>query len=279
MPRPNRHFAASAKRLVEPQATKHKRRDGRKLNQGHERRKRQLVGSVRARHLTYRHREPTHKEPKPPKERLKDGKQWSALRGSHGQSSLAGDSGSAYAVVGLLTQQVHPQLASEVRLLALLEHNVIRPGKPVDNAFAESFNSRIRDEFLNQHSFRSFAHARNLGADWREDYNTMRPHTSLVAVPSRNHFRQSVLESSAPLTRSAPCCRRRGGPELPYQRNGASGYGSVPPRNTDASATGAAGFRDVGRRVRAVLKQVSRARRNMNSQHSWRGCWLEVVIE
>ena len=60
-----------------------------------------------------------------------------------------------------------------------IEHHFIRPGKPVENAFAESFNSRIRDEFLNQHCFRSLRHVRDLGADWREDYNAMRPHTSL----------------------------------------------------------------------------------------------------
>ena len=60
-----------------------------------------------------------------------------------------------------------------------IEHHFIRPGKPVENAFAESFNSRIRDEFLNQHCFFSVVHARNLGADWREDYNAVRPHTSL----------------------------------------------------------------------------------------------------
>ncbi len=60
-----------------------------------------------------------------------------------------------------------------------IEHHFIRPGKPVENAFAESFNSRVRDELLNQHCFRSVRHARDLLADWRADYNAIRPHTAL----------------------------------------------------------------------------------------------------
>lgn len=60
-----------------------------------------------------------------------------------------------------------------------IEHHFIQPGKPQENAFAESLNSRIRDELLNQHCFSSIRHARDLGADWREDYNAIRPHTSL----------------------------------------------------------------------------------------------------
>ena len=59
-----------------------------------------------------------------------------------------------------------------------IEHHFIRPGKPVENAFAESLNGRIRDEFLNQHCFRSIRHARDLGADWLDDYNRVRPHSA-----------------------------------------------------------------------------------------------------
>ena len=60
-----------------------------------------------------------------------------------------------------------------------IEHHFIRPGKPVENAFAESFNGRIRDEFLNQHCFSSVRHAQDLSVDWLTDYNTFRPHTAL----------------------------------------------------------------------------------------------------
>ncbi len=60
-----------------------------------------------------------------------------------------------------------------------IEHHFIRPGKPVENAFAESFNGRVRDEMLNQHCFTSVRHAQDLLDDWRADYNAVRPHTSL----------------------------------------------------------------------------------------------------
>ena len=55
----------------------------------------------------------------------------------------------------------------------------IRPGKPIENAYAESFNGRVREECLNQHWFESVEHARELCEEWREDYNTIRPHSSL----------------------------------------------------------------------------------------------------
>jgi putative transposase len=55
----------------------------------------------------------------------------------------------------------------------------IRPGKPVENAFIESFNGRLRDECLNSHVFTSVAEAQVVLDAWREDYNLVRPHSSL----------------------------------------------------------------------------------------------------
>ena len=49
-----------------------------------------------------------------------------------------------------------------------IEHHPIRPGKPVENAYAESFNSRVRDALLNQHCFTSVRHVQDV-----------RPHTAL----------------------------------------------------------------------------------------------------
>jgi putative transposase len=54
-----------------------------------------------------------------------------------------------------------------------------RPGKPTDNAFAESFNGRFRDECLDQHWFASLEEARQTIEAWRVDYNTERPHRAL----------------------------------------------------------------------------------------------------
>jgi putative transposase len=55
----------------------------------------------------------------------------------------------------------------------------IRPGKPVENAFIESFNGRLRDECLNVHQFASIEDARTKIEAWRVDYNQRRPHSSL----------------------------------------------------------------------------------------------------
>ena len=55
----------------------------------------------------------------------------------------------------------------------------IRPGKPVENAYIESFNGRFRDECLNENQFVSLQDARVRIESWRMDYNTERPHGSL----------------------------------------------------------------------------------------------------
>src|SRR5690349_14614457 len=55
----------------------------------------------------------------------------------------------------------------------------IRPGKPNENAYIESFNGKFRDECLNEHWFISLAHARDIIEAWRIEYNTERPHSSL----------------------------------------------------------------------------------------------------
>ena len=52
-------------------------------------------------------------------------------------------------------------------------------GKPQQNPFAESFNGKLRDEFLNETVFSSLAEARVLLAEWRRDYNQQRPHSRL----------------------------------------------------------------------------------------------------
>ena len=61
----------------------------------------------------------------------------------------------------------------------------IQPGKPVQNAFVESFNSRLRDECLNEHVFTTLAEAREIIEAWRYDYNWRRPHSSLGARTPR----------------------------------------------------------------------------------------------
>jgi transposase InsO family protein len=64
-----------------------------------------------------------------------------------------------------------------------VELRFIQPGKPVQNAYIESFNSRLRDECLSQHWFASLSHMRSVLDSWRQDYNHHRGHSSLGYVP------------------------------------------------------------------------------------------------
>ena len=60
-----------------------------------------------------------------------------------------------------------------------VDWHYIAPGKPIQNAFIESFNGRLRDELLNETLFSSLAHARSALSNWRIDYNDHRPHSGL----------------------------------------------------------------------------------------------------
>ena len=60
-----------------------------------------------------------------------------------------------------------------------VEWHYIAPGKPIRNGFVESFNGRLRDECLNEHLFDTLKQAREIIEEWRIDYNTNRPHSSL----------------------------------------------------------------------------------------------------
>ena len=55
----------------------------------------------------------------------------------------------------------------------------IEPGSPWENPFVESFHSRVRDELLDVEEFSGLAEAKVVIADWRQDYNERRPHSSL----------------------------------------------------------------------------------------------------
>ncbi|MGV4794766.1 IS3 family transposase [Rhizobium sp. F40D2] len=60
-----------------------------------------------------------------------------------------------------------------------VEWHYIAPGKPMQNGYVESFNGRMRDELLNESLFFGLDHARSAIAEWAEDYNNFRPHSSL----------------------------------------------------------------------------------------------------
>ena len=60
-----------------------------------------------------------------------------------------------------------------------LQWHTIQPGRPMENGYVESFNGRFRDECLNENWFRDLADAREKIAQWKQDYNEKRPHSSL----------------------------------------------------------------------------------------------------
>lgn len=76
-----------------------------------------------------------------------------------------------------------PELTSRAVLIwaaqQQIEWHYIAPGKPQQNGFTESLNDKIRTECLNEHWFCNLDEARRIVEDWRQDYNGVRPHSSL----------------------------------------------------------------------------------------------------
>ena len=82
--------------------------------------------------------------------------------------------------------------------------NFIEPGKPVQNAFVESFNGRFRDECLNEHWFLHLADARRIIEAWRIDYNRNRPHSALGYATPEDFASSHQGHAPGEMTTSAP---------------------------------------------------------------------------
>jgi transposase InsO family protein len=67
----------------------------------------------------------------------------------------------------------------------------IDPGKPNQNAYVESFNGRLRDEYLIEHWFTSLDHARGVIDTWKREYNDGRPKRSLGGLTSTEYAKQT----------------------------------------------------------------------------------------
>jgi putative transposase len=85
----------------------------------------------------------------------------------------------------------------------------IRPGRPVENGFIESFNGRLRDECLNTHLFWSLEDAHAKLAEWREDYNHRRLHGVLANLPPAAFAarRAEVFYKSGKQPKPGSCCQ------------------------------------------------------------------------
>jgi len=93
-----------------------------------------------------------------------------------------------------------------------LETLYIEPGSPWENGYAESFHSRVRDEFLATEEFESLMAARRLTQSWREDYNHHRPHSSLGYVAPAD-FATRCAASTSETTSATPQ------PSPPFQQH------------------------------------------------------------
>ncbi|MFT4002975.1 MAG: IS3 family transposase, partial [Rhizobium sp.] len=84
---------------------------------------------------------------------------------------------------GMIVSDNGTELTSNAILSWSRDHKVewhyIAPGKPMQNGYVESFNGRMRDELLNESLFFGLDHARSAIAEWADDYNHFRPHSSL----------------------------------------------------------------------------------------------------
>jgi putative transposase len=76
-----------------------------------------------------------------------------------------------------------------------VEWHFIEPGKPIENAYIESFNARFRDECLNENWFTSLPDARQKIEEWRKDYNQRRPHSALGYRTSEEFAQASAAQS------------------------------------------------------------------------------------
>jgi len=81
----------------------------------------------------------------------------------------------------------------------------IKPGKPIQNAFIESFNGRLRHECLNQHYFETLQEAKKIIEDWRMEYNTFRPHGSLNGLTPEDFKTVWKQQQKKPETELTSC--------------------------------------------------------------------------
>ena len=96
-----------------------------------------------------------------------------------------------------------PENIAGVMLQWAIDHHVelhfIDPGKPAQNAWIESFNGRVRDEFLNANAFWTLAEMREAAEIWLADYNEVRPHSSLGYLTPKEFVEALTIEPTPQL--------------------------------------------------------------------------------
>lgn len=74
--------------------------------------------------------------------------------------------------------------------------NHIRPGKPTENGFIESFNGKLREECLSINWFSNLTESKQIIEQWRREYNENRPHSSLGNLTPSEYVRQQQINQS-----------------------------------------------------------------------------------
>jgi putative transposase len=104
----------------------------------------------------------------------------------------------------VITVDNGPEFISKALDLWAFDNNVklrfIQPGKPVQNAYIESFNGKFRDECLNEHVFINLNSAQKLIETWRQDYNSERPHSSLNDMTPEEYARTFIKDQKTEIT-------------------------------------------------------------------------------
>ena len=85
----------------------------------------------------------------------------------------------------------------------------IRPGKPNENAHIESFNGKVREEFLNEHWFVTMEQARRVIEAWRIEYNTERHHSSLGELTPIEYAERCLTRTKLAVSLTADSNPRR----------------------------------------------------------------------
>lgn len=111
-----------------------------------------------------------------------------------------------------------PELTSRHFLAWCIEHRIelihIQPGRPTQNGRIESFNGKLRDEFLNVSWFRNLFDARAKAAAWKREYNEERPHSSIgYLTPAAFAGKWNSVTSPSPVSITAVGRRPQGYPD------------------------------------------------------------------
>jgi len=82
-----------------------------------------------------------------------------------------------------------------------IRHILIQPGRPMQNGYIESFNGKFRDEHLNESWFETLQQARNAASIWKQDYNQVRPNSSVGRIPPAEfahlHRQRAAIEGES----------------------------------------------------------------------------------